>query len=337
MRILIAPHEIAGQMQILASTFRKLGYCATAVSYFEPNWLGYANDVNLGFRPKRDHTRRYIKMLSFALRAAVRFDVFHFFFGKSLFYNRHLDLPILKRLGKKIFVHFRGSEIRNDAHFAFKRQHGTGETPCPPIQTARQIELVEMWRKYADGIFVSTAELLELAPGAQLIPQVIDLDEWPVTASHPDTRVVKIAHAPTSRALKGTADVMAAVDSLRRKGLPVELALIEGLAHEQVRSLYVPCHLGVDQLIDGWHGNFSIEMMALGKPTVCFIEPRLRSHRPDLPLINTTPDTLVSVLEQLVTERADWARLGAQGRAYVEQRHCARKLCAELLALYERL
>jgi hypothetical protein len=329
MRILIAPHEIAGQMQILASTFRKLGQFATAVNYFEPNWLYYVNDVNLGFRPKQDHTRRYINMIAFALWAAVNFDVFHFFFGKSLLYNRHIDLPILKRLGKKIFVHFRGSEVRNDAQFTGVGGRGGTDASGAPMQTPNQIRLVDTWRKYANGIFVST-------PGAHLIPQVIDLDEWRMDGPRTDRSSVVIGHAPTSRVHKGTAQVITAVERLQQKGLPVELRLIEGLPHHRVQASYADCDIAIDQLLHGWYGNFAVEMMALAKPVVCFIEPRLRETRMDLPLVQATPTTLSDVLEPLVVDRSQWKTLGTQGRTYVEHHHCVRKTCANLLTLYER-
>jgi hypothetical protein len=33
----------------------------------------------------------------------------------------------------------------------------------------------------------------------------------------------------------------------------------------------------------------SVELMALGKPVLCYIDPDLMQYRPDLPIVNVTP------------------------------------------------
>src|SRR5256885_9029967 len=63
-------------------------------------------------------------------------------------------------------------------------------------------------------------------------------------------RSLRIAHAPSKRAVKGTADVLAAVDSLRARGAPVELDLIEGVPNREARLRYAAADVVIDQLRD---------------------------------------------------------------------------------------
>ena len=99
-RILISGFEIGGQMQLLAETMRNRWHQATASAYND-DFRGYQCDIMVGqrggwFSRERD---RFL----FFLWAANHYDVFHFFWGVSLwaFWRFHLlDLPLLKLLGK---------------------------------------------------------------------------------------------------------------------------------------------------------------------------------------------------------------------------------------------
>lgn len=46
---------------------------------------------------------------------------------------------------------------------------------------------------------------------------------------------------------------------------------MENIPHDKVHELYEKTDLAVDELLVGWYGAFAVEMMALGKPVVCYI------------------------------------------------------------------
>ena len=81
------------------------------------------------------------------------------------------------------------------------------------------------------------------------------------------------------------------------------MLLVEGRPHDEVKQLYNTCHIGIDQVLNGWNGNVSIEMMALGKPVVCYIDPELVKHRPELAIISTTPMNLAEKLKTMVCDQ----------------------------------
>ena len=85
-----------------------------------------------------------------------------------------------------------------------------------------------------------------------------------------------------------------AIARLQAEGSALELLLVEKLSHAEARRVYERADLLVDQLLAGWYGGLAVELMALGKPVVCYIrESDLKFIPPqmqqDLPIINARP------------------------------------------------
>ena len=336
MKILFAPEEIGVQMQLLADAFRKRGYMATAVHYDKP--ICVLNDVNIRYNDRQPRLQKAIRQSLFTAWAVQNYDVIHCFFGRSLL-PRGVDLPWLKRTGKKVFVHFRGSDIRNPYFAGHPTEHFLGyndySTP-PPIQSPEQRKSLERWRRYADSIFVSTPDLLEIVPEAKLVPQTIDLSQWdyqlePLGES---PELIRIAYPASIN--KGTEIIERAVEDLKSRGYSVELVFIKDIPYREVAELYKACQIGIDNLLPlGWHGAISIELMALGRPVVCYISPELASQRNDLPIVSATPRDLTKKLEILIRDRELRRSLGQQGRAYVEKWHDVNHVVDQLIEIYK--
>src|SRR5690606_570959 len=77
----------------------------------------------------------------------------------------------------------------------------------------------------------------------------------------------------------------------------------------KIRELYEISDIGIDQVLYGWHGKVSVELMALGKPVVCYIDPELLKYRPELPIVSATPTTLTSELEKLIANESSDGKL----------------------------
>lgn len=334
-RILIAGNEIGGQMQLLSETFRKRWMQATSAAYND-DFRGYQNDIILsgkGFRGKLD---RFL----FFIWALKHYQVFHFFWGVSLWswWRFHLlDLPLLKLFRKKIVVHFRGLDVVDIKHFDYLREKNRGMTLAkPPLSRPDQQKKLRKWLKYADVVLVSEPDLFEVVPKAILSPQVIDMQYWSSTRrplSEQDG-IIRIVHAPSSRRKKGTDFIEEAITRLKEKGLPVELVLAEKLPHHKIKELYEVSDIGVDQVLYGWHGKVSVELMALGKPVICNIASELRMYRPDLPIVHGAPENLEAVLEDLIMNREKRMDLGKRSKAYATQYHDVEVIADQLLDLY---
>lgn len=240
-----------------------------------------------------------------------RTDIFHFYFGLTLV-PQSLQFRILRAFGKKSVFHYLGSDIR-------------GKTPA---------ELA--YGKQADAEIVGSYDAIHWVPEAQVIPPGIDLTKIEPAPPSDRTRPL-ILHAPSSRAKKGTEQVIAACE-----GLDADLQIVEGLHHDEAFALYRDADIVVDQIHAGWYGLFAIECMALGKPVVTFLHDEA-VHRTEeafgveVPLVSATAETLRERLRPLVVDASERQRIGAASRAYVERVHDVEQIADRLLDVYARL
>lgn len=345
MRVFHGPENLGGMAGVLAQAQRALGvdavsYCREAPAY--------------GFRTDRQFTYgskplQLVERLKFMATDAFSFDVFHFYFGASLAGQQLTDVPWLKRLGKRIFFYFCGCDIRDSKATMAKYEISACADCWPMTCNANRRKALDMVAKYADGSFVSTPDLLEFVPGSVLLPQPIDLERFNgmrdralkgAEPSHQDRRVanrnVVVAHAPTARMLKGTKYLQEAIESLRRRGVGVELRLVEKVSHTAAIRRSAQADLVVDQLLFGSYGQYAVEMMALGKPVICYIRPDLKEHYPpSLPIVSATPENIAAVILELIERRDEWSELGHRGVQYVREVHDSIKVARRALDCYE--
>jgi glycosyltransferase involved in cell wall biosynthesis len=340
MRILHAPQNIGGMAGVMAKAQRELGVDAQSYS-FSNGVFQYVSDHELS---RRGPLARQVQALWFAAKFSLTFDVFHLYFGESLLGPSLADVPWLRRLGKKVFFHFCGCDIRDSKKTVARHEISACHECWPMLCSPNHKEAQRVAREQADGVFVSTPDLLEFVESAQLLPQPIDLEQFScarskllvATAPRASDRV-RIVHAPTNRLIKGTRYIEKAVEKLAADGLDIELVLVEGRPYEEALQIYSEADIGVDQVLIGAYGQFSIEMMALRKPVVCFIRDDLRKYTPpSLPIISATPKDLIEVLREVMRDREHWKALGEAGRTYVEQVHDVRRVAAKALAAYSK-
>jgi glycosyltransferase involved in cell wall biosynthesis len=333
-RILHAPTNIAGIAGSLAKAQRGLGFEADSIEYIAHSY-GFGADRTLNLKRTDSPLKQLAAVGGFTLEAVRHYDIFHFYFGNTLFPYPFPDLYLLRALGKQIVFHFCGCDIRNRA-VTLRKYSLSGCTEC--------VSLVCLDKHYpplpkGSLTLVSTPDIMEFAPGAALVPGPVDLEHWtpraprtePPSADHP----VRILHAPSDREIKGTSHLLDAVERLKAAGYPVELMLLEGIPHDEVAEYCGRADIAVDQLMIGAYGTVSVEMMAKGVPVVCRIRDDLRPYYPpDLPLLSADPGTIYAVLEGLLLDPDSWAEIGRRGISYVRREHEMHKVAAQVLKLY---
>ena len=330
MRVFHGPTNVAGAAGVLSAAQRSLGADAKSVC-FDSGHYEYRADETLPLG-----VRSEIRLLTLARH----FDVFHFYFGQSLTMSKLWDIPLLKRLGKQVFLYFCGCDIR-DSKLVIERHPISACAECWPMSCSPNRRAALEAAAIADGVFVSTPDLLEFVPDATLLPQPIDLQKLAKLNQLSDLSArdsdapVRIVHAPSSRSIKGTVHVERSIEELTASGHDVELVLVEGMSYEESLEIYRTSDLAVDQLLIGAYGQFAVEMMAMGKPVVCYLRDDLRSHYGDqLPIVSAEPSTLTEVLANLIADRSQFARLGEQGIDYVADHHGADVVAAAALDMY---
>jgi len=328
MKILHGVDNIGGMAGVLAGAQRELGY--DAWSYCNPTGnFEFHADRTLAATTRLGKAAELARFLLFEERG---FDCFHFYSSRSLSGNLLVDVPWLKRMGRRVFFYFCGCDIRHRETVLARHKYNAC-AGCPSMACAKnQAKARRIALEYADAIFVSTPDLLEFVPRAILLPQPMDLGRLDgivqtLAATTPpgrpsSARAVRVCHAPSDRTLKGTDRIMDAIDRLKGRGVKVELVLIENMSHAEALAVSATCDIAVDQLLIGAYGQYAAEAMALGKPTICYIREDLRGlYDDDCPIISADPDDFEDVLAEWIAHTEWWDGAGSAGRAYVTRVH----------------
>jgi glycosyltransferase involved in cell wall biosynthesis len=309
LRSLHCPVNIGGIPATNVQALRRQGLEARLLMFRPPTLRSDVPDIVLDVRDGL--WRRQIAQARAFARVLPDTDVFHFYFGHTLV-PRAVQFPLLRLTRRKSVLHYLGSDIRGKS----------------------RDELA--WGKRANAEIVGSWDAHRWVPEAHVVPPPIDLAHY-APAPPPENERVRIAHAPSDRAKKGTDAVIAAC-----RELPVELDLIEGVKHDEARSRYAQADVIVDQLVVGWYGLFAIESMATARPVVTYlhddaVELTEREYGVQVPIVNATKDTLVEKLRPLVGSAQLRRELGERGRAYVERVHDMDRIGEQLVAIYESL
>lgn len=352
MRVLHCPTETGGHAWGLSRAERALGI-QSDVMVRRSSWLQFPSDVDLrlgdGLLPAK-----LFRLGTFLLRAVHDYDVFHFNWGMSLVDHRawrihYWDLPLLKRMGKRIIVTFQGCDARvktlSRQRFSTSACAECDVAWCTPRMDAIRRTRIRKVCTYADQVFALNPDLMHVLPGAEFLPYAsVNPAEWKADetqARHPTAaRPFRVLHMPTNRSIKGTKYVEEACARLRAEGWPVELRVVENVPHPRVKDLIAQADLVVDQLLIGWYGASSVEAMALGKPVLCYLRDedlkRFVPFRDRIPIVRTTKETLADDLRALLRAPTRCLEVGAAGRRFVEDCHDPLKIARQTIMAYQR-
>ena len=219
--------------------------------------------------------------------------------------------------GKRVVRHFRGEELRSGG--------AGGEVGT------------------ADFVFVSTPDLLQHVPAdypKERVAWMPNPYRFPdVCPPQPPAGSIRIVHSylpgATYAAVYGTEIVRKAVASLKSAGHDIELDEVAGVPHGEALSRYRQAHIAVDKLLIGWHGMFSVECAALGRPPLAGIAPDLAHLRP--PVIPVTEDTLMQTLESLSQSEVERERIARALFERGKSLHGADAVARRVAAVYQSL
>jgi glycosyltransferase involved in cell wall biosynthesis len=311
LRVTHSPVNLAGVGWTNVQALRRRGVDARLVVFNTQPYRPDEADWDLK-RPRSGIVRQQaIQWRAFA-KLLPQTDIFHFYFGLTLVPQK-VQFAILRATRRKSLFHFLGADIR--------------EQPKEEL----------LYGLKADARVVGSFAALRFIPfDAEVVPPGIDLSLYdPVPAVQRER--VRIVHAPSNLEKKGTDRVIEAC-----KQLPVDLDVVHGVRNEEALERYKQADIVVDQVLRDWHGMFSIEGMALGKPVVTSLdEDAVRQTEEGfgvkMPIVRATKDDLVEKLRPLVESFEERQRLGEAGRAYVEQVHDVERMTDRLLEIYAQL
>lgn len=334
LRILHAPRNVANQATIAVEALRERGHFVESWD-IGSNPFGFKADKTLS--PDMSFEDRW-QLLGEAIE---KFDIFHFHFGNTLFpsYPQMLpfwDLPVLKALGKKVFMHFHGTDIRMQS---IHRQNN----PWAEEFYRDQAKINETWLRdrlllfnnFCDAIFVSSHELLDYAPMAKVVPRALDVRSWEYKPA-PQNRPLKIIHAPSNHNTKGTHFILKGIEELKKRNNEVEFKLMQNVPHSELKREIENADILIDQLLIGDCGLASFEAMTSGTIPVAYIMPRVEEQLTNLPVYNVNPDNFVSRMETLIKNTDLMRKLARRSREYVIENHSKQRLGAVLEDYYNQ-
>lgn len=333
-RVLLAPRNISGQATEYARAVAPLGIDAEVWS-FGPTAFGFhADRVIDPDRLMSDPSLRWD-----VLREAVdRFDVFHLQYSRSLLPAMHpatpelWDLPLLASLGKRVVMHFRGSDVRLPSVHRELEPDSYFDAMATPVDEERLRNRVTICRRYCDRMLVSTPGLLDYVPDATWLPHVVDPEVWHPPA-RPQRRTPVVAHIPSSRATKASDTIVPVLERMAASGT-ITMSVLHDLGRDEMRAALREADVVVDSLTIGDHGLVSVEAMASGAIPVCHIRDANRERNPGVPVVEATVATLGDVLASLAADLPGREALRAECVDWVRNRHAPAVIGAQLLDVY---
>jgi len=357
MRVILLPYNIAGTASSLAFALRKRGHSAEAWVY-ALDWLNIGADRVL----VRSHHKssfflqlaiqmRKWRMLSYLWKA----DVVVYCFGATVFYPARgsfpkwaypfwvaynlvnmgiqlIELAVAKARKIRIVVLFQGNDARR-RDYAIKNFEINFAREADGIYSSAGdfVKRCQSWLfdHLADEILFMNPDLGHvLPPRSKFMPYPsVAAGDFNFAGVTQTRGPLVIGHAPTSRKIKGTELVIAAVQNLRASGIDVELKLFENIRRDEALKLYAHVDVFVDQLFAGWYGAVAVELMAMGKPVIAYVREDDLVHvdpsfAKDLPILSCKPDELEQTILRLTqTSRAELNQMGRNARNFVEKWH----------------
>lgn len=327
----------AGQPYGLSKALRKFGKNSMSISIVRENKFRLLSDAVWDIDTFNCN-------LSLTYWIADRFEIIHLHFrpiirlleNKKYIFPSFLDLNIFKQLNKTIIFNYRGSEIRKIGIFKKVNPFAWIDKDDPTYDVfddESKNYLEKTVKSYADIVLVPDDELSTYISDAYVLPRVIDTD-CNKYIGLVNQKKLKIIHAPSRRGVKGTQEVLKAINNLKNNNFQFDFELIENLEHEKMIEKIKEADIVIDQLIIGWYGVLSVEAMALGKVTLAYIREDLVNKIPNLAIVNVDINTLENTLAELLSNIDKCNQISKESRKFVENYHSEMAVVKKLEEYY---
>lgn len=343
-RIFLGLNQVGGHLWGLHQGFAELGVASEVFNTTQRGYMEFPCTRDLSWISALPAPCRALSMGGLLAGSCLEFDLFHFSDGRSFFPGAE-DIGLLKKLGKKVFFTFNGTSTRSKAyclaHYRYSQygHDGVEVAGWSPDEERLARKFVRM-HKFADGVFCVNPDLCNQFPGSTFLPYA-KYGVQEISGRKRDflgSKRLRIAHAPTNRAVKGTNEFFSAL----KRVLPddaYEPVFIEGLSNKAALEAISSCDILFDQLYAGWYGGVAVEAMALGLPVLCYIRKEDLVHvepamRDALPICNVEPHTLETDLEIIFGDKASLAARSEAGMDFVHRFHSPSVVAGTVLAAY---
>jgi len=329
------PRNLGGNTSMLSAAMRELGASSMSIS-FEDDPFGFRSDITI-CSPDDSLLRKEFRRLAWIFRVIRHADILHFNSGTTLampsddtvrmpgrtaatwrvlraLHARYTDmlqsveLLAARILGRKMYMTFQGDDLRQGdrslTRFEISIAQHVGRDYYNPRSDKRKRRLLSRYRRRGMRFFVLNPDLNWFLDGAgAFLPYSnAGAEDDAVARRHATGDMVRIVHAPSHRAAKGTARIEEVISALRSSGLQFEFEMIEGLDNEEAQRRISSADLLIDQLFAGWYGGVAVEAMIQGVAVMSYIREDDLVHVPaemrdQLPILRADADSLAAQVE----------------------------------------
>ena len=202
-------------------------------------------------------------------------DVLLTFFDGGLLRHtalRGFEAQLLRLAGKRLIVFPYGSDIAVPGTLGVVEEPLFADYPDLAVRGAQTRARVDYFCRWAD--LVVRNHQYGYLPRADVVwptQFAVDTEMWKgdgaASAADGVSGDVVVLHAPNHRRIKGTQQLLDAVEALRARGLRVVLDVIERQPNEVVRAAVHRCDIVAEQFVAGF-GIFAVEGASAGKPVL---------------------------------------------------------------------
>ncbi len=334
----IAAEHVSGTLSLFQQEHRRRGDECRYVTFWPSRWK-FPDDIclNLGLMPDRAWVRLLresllrlrghsinkpldSKQLYWSPRALER----NLFAWRDAIHWPDIGAAIRRyRLHEfDIIILDGGLDFTRDARFAAGCRRSGKHVACFFHGTdMRNRGIVREVDRHVELRLTSEWDLLELDPRLEYLYLPFDTSAYP-RRDYRFHNPIRICHA-SRNVFKGTAQIVTTMERLKQRH-PVELVLLENVAHTTALQIKNDCDIFVDQLTNagGWgYGMSSVEALAMGLPVVTNIPPQMAARLGEHPFVQADAATLENTLERLITGESLCRDLSARGYQWVRNRH----------------
>jgi hypothetical protein len=357
-RVFLGLTEIAGYYRSLGRGLRVLGVESDVITLY-PHVSGYDVEEDLApdaramvarvrrILPHRPDGRRPVAVAKellvrgwLLIWAARRYDTFVFGFRNTFLAG--WDLPLLRLMGKQVICVFHGSDSRPPY---IDRQNGEGLDGAGMVRwVRRRSRLVRRLERWSDQVVVGglTTQLHRRrlvcfqALGAPVPLAAVDRPPRAVGAP------VRVVHAPSHLATKGTLVIRRVIDELQAEGLLIDYRELVGRPNREVLAELAEADLLVDQLYsDTFLGGLGAEAAAVGCPSVVGgyeldLLAELVAAEAKPPGYYCRPDALAATIRAALEDDPGRRSTGLAAMAFVRQEWSPEAVAARFLRVLAR-
>ena len=253
------------------------------------------------------------------------------------------ELPFLKRMGRKLVIHFRGCEARDRELNMRLFPVGSICEACDygpdfACQSKRTTTRRRMSLKYGDTFVVTTPDMLDFVPNGVHLP----FFAFEPASHHPSPREereatdpFRIFHVTTHPGIEGTEEIRVVIERLRMRGFNIEFVFLQNVPYENVLEECRKCDMSIGKMKMGYYANAQIESMLCGVPAITYVrEQFMTDELRQSGFIFTDMAQLEETIEYYLTHPEALSEKRRQARSSVLRLHDNKAISRQLTEIY---